>query len=163
MCGWGISLYRIYIKSLAILSVDMLALGYHIRLLYIDQPLDVSTETCLYDLYDPIGSTINFQRSSREAWLSTTTLVILFLLSSLLKKECRRKWEWRVKILIESHAFLLDHFQPIRMYIEASIKLSHFSGCSYKKEQVVRSYPPSMIQLLLLASKTNERKQVTRF
>ena len=73
------------------------------------------------------------------------------LLSSLLKKEGRRKWEWRVKILIESHAFLLDHFQPIRMYIEASIKLSHFSGCSYKKEQVVRSYPPSMTLPLLLA------------
>ena len=46
---------------------------------------------------------------------------------------------------------------------EASINLSQFSGCSYKKEQVVRSYPPSMIQLLLLATKTNERKQVTRF
>ena len=48
-------------------------------------------------------------RSSRKAWLLTTTLFILFhfYLPSL-KKEGRRQGERIAKIVIKSHAFLLD-------------------------------------------------------
>ena len=45
-----------------------------------------------------INKTITW--SSRKAWHLTTTFVI--------KKEGRRKGEWIAKIMIKSHAFLLD-------------------------------------------------------
>ena len=77
---------------------------------------------------------------SRKAWLLTTTLVILFLFFSSLfkKKEERIKGEWIAKIVMKSHAFLLnlyfnrkdncvDYWLILTIIVLSSLKTANYS------------------------------------